>query len=194
CIDVYYRKERLKPEFAERTIINAVGIRYEDATLDGVDENIRLKLLNLEYGQDVFMTGRIGAGKTWTMSGLFRYYTYEGYECRRINFDDFCVQVRSTMSAASKQTEYELIEPLKQIDKLFIDDLGLKSKTESDFTYTTLFSVLNKRQERMLPTFITSNKTIEQLGQVFDARITSRLSTALTIAMTGKDRRIHREQ
>jgi DNA replication protein DnaC len=42
----------------------------------------------------------------------------------------------------------------------------------------------------MLPTFISSNKNIEQLGQSFDARVASRLRTAVVIEMTGQDRRL----
>lgn len=189
CIDVYYRKENLKSETAEKIIHDAVGARYIDATVETIEPDISDKLLSLETGQDVFMFGPVGVGKTWNMAALCRHYIYQGFLCRRINFDDFCVQVRSTMGAASKQTEYELIEPLKQVDKLFIDDLGLRSGQETNFVYVTLFSILNKRQERMLPTFITTNKNIEQLSRSFDARIASRLSAALVIEMTGTDRR-----
>jgi DNA replication protein DnaC len=179
----------LKPEKAEKIITEAVGARYADATLESIDSGIANKLLTLESGQDVFMFGPVGVGKTFAMAALFRHYIYEGFNCVRINFDDFCVQVRSTIGAASKQTEYELIEPLKQIDKLFVDDLGLRSKQESDFVYITLFAILNKRQERMLSTFVSTNKSIEQLGQNFDSRIASRLKTALIISMAGRDRR-----
>jgi DNA replication protein DnaC len=98
------------------------------------------------------------------------------------------------MSPASKKTEWDLIEPLKDVDKLFIDDLGLRSKQETDFAYVTFFSILNKRQERRLPTFVTSNKSIEQLGLSFDARVASRLQTALIIEMTGQDRRVGRKK
>jgi len=189
CIDVYRRRENLKPEKAEKIITEAVGARYADATLESIDSGIANKLLTLESGQDVFMFGPVGVGKTFAMAALFRHYIYEGFNCVRINFDDFCVQVRSTIGAASKQTEYELIEPLKQIDKLFVDDLGLRSKQESDFVYITLFAILNKRQERMLSTFVSTNKSIEQLGQNFDSRIASRLKTALIISMAGRDRR-----
>jgi predicted ATPase len=189
CIDVFYRKESLTLERAEKTITELVGTRYVDATLEGIDSGISEKLLALEYGRDVFMFGPVGVGKTYAMAALLRHYVYEGFDCQRINFDDFCVEVRSTMGLASKQTEYELIKPLKQVDKLFIDDLGLRSSQETNFVYVTLFSILNKRQERMLPTFITTNKSIEQLGQSFDSRIASRLRTALIIEMTGADRR-----
>ena len=189
CIDVWERRQALTDEKAERLILGLVGSLYLDARLDDLEEQVREKLLSLEPGRDVFMFGPVGTGKTYAMAALTRHYVYEGFECERINFDDYCVQVRSTMSPASKKTEWDLIEPLKDVDKLFIDDLGLRGKQETDFSYVTLYSVLNKRQERRLPTFISSNKGIEQLGQSFDARVASRLRTALIVEMKGRDRR-----
>jgi DNA replication protein DnaC len=183
----------LKPERAEALILKQVGLLYLDAKLDDLDdlgEHVREKLLGLEWGRDVFMHGPVGTGKTHAMAVLIRRYVYEGYECKRINFDDFCVEVRSTMSPAAEKTEWQLIEPLKEVDKLFVDDLGLRSKQETDFAYVTLYSILNKRQERRLPTFITSNKGIQQLGLSFDARVASRLRTALVLELAGKDRRV----
>ncbi len=189
CIDVHYRRESLTPERAERTIVRLVEPLYFDATLDDLDKDVREKLLDLQTGQDVFMFGLVGTGKTYAMAALIKHYVCQGYECKRINFDDFCVKVRSTMSPASKQTEWDMIEPLKQVDKLFIDDLGLRSQQETQFTYQTFYSILNKRQERMLPTFISSNKDITQIGRTFDARIASRLQTAVIIETKGQDRR-----
>lgn len=190
CIDVHHRKEALTPEGAECRILALVEPLYADATLETLDAGIRDKLLNLAYGQDVFMYGPVGTGKTHAMAALLRHYVYEGYNCQRINFDDFCVEIRSTMSPAATQTEWDLIEPLKAIDRLFIDDLGLRSKQETDFSYVTLYSILNKRQERLLPTFISSNKDIDKLGQQFDARVASRLRTAEIIELKGEDRRL----
>ena len=139
--------------------------------------------------QDLFVTGPVGTGKTHLMAALAKEFIYEGFRCTRINFDDFCVKVRSTMSPASRLTEWDLIEPMKNVDKLFIDDLGLRSKQETDFAYVTLYSILNKRQEKRLPTYISSNKTIDTLAQAFDQRIGSRLKTAMVIELGGEDRR-----
>lgn len=189
CIDVGERKRDRTPEQAEGLIIGLVEPLYFNATLNDLDNETKEKLLKLRNGRDVFMFGAVGTGKTYTMAALIRHYVYQGYNCKRINFDDFCVKVRSTMSPASKQTEWDMIEPLKNVDKLFIDDLGIRSKQETDFAYVTLYSLLNKRQERRLPTFISSNKNIETLGRSFDARVASRLQTALIIKMAGKDRR-----
>jgi len=190
CVDVYHRKKGLKPEKAERLIQDTVEPLYSVAKLDDLAADLKDKLLALKYGQDVFMYGQIGTGKTYAMAALIRHYIYEGFECRRLNFDDFCVSVRATFSPTSKRTEEEIVEPLKWIvDKLFIDDLGLRSIEESNFVYGTFYSILNKRQERLLPTFITSNKSIDQLSRTFDARIASRLKPALIIELIGKDRR-----
>jgi len=189
CITVYRRKELLHPTLAEVTISRVVEPLYVWASLDDLDVSVREKLTTLSPGRDVFMFGTVGAGKTHAMAALIRHYVYEGFECRRINFDDFCVEVRSTMTPAATQAEWDLIKPMKEVDKLFIDDLGIRAKQETDFAYVTLYSILNKRQERRLPTFISSNKNIQQLGQQFDARIASRLSTAEVIELRGKDRR-----
>jgi DNA replication protein DnaC len=125
---------------------------------------------------------------------------YEGFECLRISFDDFCVLLRSAMSVAAsppgraRLTEWDIIEPLKCVNKLFIDDLGLRGKPESGFAYTTLYSILNKRQERLLATFISSNKDIERLELAFNSRIASRLRAAIIIEMKGQDRRRQRTE
>jgi len=157
--------------------------------MEDLTEELRDKLESLEEGRDVFFYGPVDTGKTYTMAALIRKYIYEGYECARINFDDFCLKVRSAMSPASKMTEWDMIEPMKNVDKLFIDDLGLRSKQETDFAYVTFYSLLNKRQERLLPTFISSNKGIDRLIEAFDSRIASRLDMALIIEMKSEGHR-----
>lgn len=190
CIDAYNRKQSLSDYKIEKMIFELVEPLYYDATIETLDEDLREKLSELQPGQDLFLFGPVGTGKTHAMAALIRQYVYEGYLCERIHFNSFCVRVRSTFAPAAKQTAYELIENLKSIDRLFVDDLGLRSDPESQFVYDTFHDILNKRQERVLPTFISSNKNVEQLGQTFDARIASRLHTALVVEMKGKDRRI----
>lgn len=189
CIEIYERKEMLTNENIEQRIMNLVGQLYFDAKVEDLAKEVRDKVTARKYGQDVFMHGLVGVGKTYAMAAIIRKYVYEGYLCRRINFDSFCVKVRSTFAPAAKTTAWQMTEELKNVDQLYIDDLGLRSKPESQFAYDTFYDILNKRQERMLPTFISSNKTIDQLGKSFDQRIASRLQTALVIEIIGNDRR-----
>jgi len=189
CIDRYHRKQRMTAERADALALQLVEPLYANATLDDIEPGMRKKLLGREAEQDLFLFGLQGRGKTHIMAALIRHYIGQGYGCMRICFDDFCCQVRTTMSPASKMTEWDMIKPLKEVDMLFIDDLGLRSKPETDFAYGTLYSILNKRQERLLPTFVSSNKNLARLGVAFDERIVSRLRTALAIELVGVDRR-----
>lgn len=189
CIKIYERSRTITYEQTEKNICEVVGPLYIGAVIEDLKTDLRTKLVSRKYSQDVFFHGPIGTGKTYAMAALARSYIEQGLECKRINFDDFCLKVRSSMSPASELTEWDMIKPMKDVDILFIDDLGLRSKQETDFAYVTLYSILNKRQELMLPTVISSNKDINRLSQSFDARIASRLSTALIIEMKGEDRR-----
>ena len=189
CIDVYHRKRARSSEHLDKIAFYIVEARFAQATLKDIDPDILKLILNRPIYQDVFLWGLAGRGKTYLMAALIRYYIGEGYECERICFDDFLCEVRATMSPASKRTEREMTEPLTEIDMLFVDDLALRSKMESDFAYVTFYTILNKRQERLLPTFISSNKNLDRLRESFDERIVSRLGSALIIELTGKDRR-----
>jgi len=188
CIEVYRRAQGLSGQKIVRILTDLVGEKYLGATIEQVDEPYRA-LLSDAGTEDVFLWGNIGVGKTFAMAAILRKYVCAGYSCERINFDTFCSKVRSTMNNNSKLTEYALIKQMSDVDKLFIDDVGLRSKQETDFAYVTFYSILNKRQERSLQTLITTNKSIEQLSASFDSRIASRLSSAVNINMTGKDRR-----
>ena len=172
----------------EKKIYKVVEPLYAKARIEHLDDSFAKALYRPEY-QDVFFHGIAGAGKTYAMAAFIRHYMAKGYECIRINFDDFCCKVRSSMSPASKITEWDMIKPLKDCDILFIDDLGLRSKRETDFAYVTLYSLINKRQEQLLPTFLSSNKDLDRLRESFDERIVSRLQTALVIKLEGPDRR-----
>ncbi|MCH3943903.1 MAG: ATP-binding protein [Atopobiaceae bacterium] len=79
---------------------------------------------------------------------------------------------------------------------LVLDDLGKESNTR--WALTMLFTLVNARYERMLPTVITSQYTMEGLRQRLSQKgeretaeaIVSRLSeTCMDVALVGGDRR-----
>jgi len=187
CIAVYERKNKLNPSRICKEFLENVGEAYIDADSESISDLVFGSML--AASGDVFLHGAVGVGKTWAMAALLKHFLCEGYSCKRVNFDDFCCRVRATMNNSSQTTEYDLVKSLIEYDKLFIDDIGLRSKTETDFAYVTFYSIIDKRQERRLPTYISTNKTIEQLKQSFDSRIASRLGMGTVIEMTGKDRR-----
>ncbi len=168
-------------------MLELVGADFIDASMGDIDPLYWRSIF--EAPGDIYLYGGLGVGKTYAMAALLKEKLFSGHTCDSVNFDLFCSKVRSTWAKGSKITESELIAQMSNVDSLFIDDLGLRTKQESDFAYVTLFSILNNRQADRLPTYFTSNKDIQTLSQTFDGRIASRLGTATIIQMTGHDRR-----
>ena len=70
---------------------------------------------------------------------------------------------------------------------LVLDDLGVRKPSEGMFHL--LFDVLEIRKAR--PTVITSNKTLDELCEIYtDGRIYSRLAAGTVMTIGGEDRRI----
>lgn len=184
CQDRYHRY-LTSNQTKEKIILSQVSERYIGANLEHLSREAKVVVIDT----DIFLYGGVGTGKTYAMAAMIREGVYQGLDCKKISLDEFCVQIRSCYAPMSKQTEWDYIKPLIDCDILFIDDLGLRTKDESDFAYVTLYTLLNKRQEMMLPTVISSNKNLEQIEKSFDSRIASRLKLAKVIKFEGKDRR-----
>jgi len=110
----------------------------------------------------------------------------------RVRYDDLLKEIRACYHTGAKQADVEVIQKYRIVDLLIIEDVGVTTSLdgqETDFSLTTLYLFVDWRLEKMKPTFITSNKTLKNLAESFDARIGSRLSTYQLIELTGKDRR-----
>ena len=57
--------------------------------------------------------------------------------------------------------EYEVLDVYKSADLLIIDDLGKEQC--SDWSMSTLYSILNDRYEDMKPTIVTTNYNTDDL-------------------------------
>ena len=103
------------------------------------------------------------------------------------------LKIRDTFKSNAKQTEWEVIKEYLDADKVFIEDIGTtksEGNIESDFSVRTLLVLLDHRLEHCLPVFLTTNRTVEEIGKTFDERIASRLvQMCEIIKLTGEDRR-----
>ena len=126
------------------------------------------------------------------MAALIRRFILAGKHCKRILYEVFCLHIRDTYKPNSAKSEWDVIQPLIDCDCLFVEDLGTSTKIggqESDFSLRTFLVVLDKRMEACKPTFITSNKSVENLEKSFDLRVASRLSSFLVLECSGQDKR-----
>jgi len=145
-----------------------------------------------EIEAGILLWGLPGSGKTYAMSALAKKYIAEGFIAKRVHYEMLCIRLRSTFNNKTDSTELSIIEPLLTCDKLFIEDLGVTKSVgvkETDFSLRTFLVLLDIRMEHLRPTFITTNKSIENLGISFDERIKDRLRTFEIFQMKDKSRR-----
>jgi DNA replication protein DnaC len=64
-------------------------------------------------------------------------------------------EIRNSYNPATAVTEYELLEPIIDLELLLLDDLGAWKMT--DWMNDTLFYILNRRYLARRPTIITTN-------------------------------------
>ena len=166
----------------------AVPERYTEAE---VDEAMKERLC-AETDTGIYLWGAPGNGKTHSMAWLARHFISEGYRVKRVHYEMLCLQLRDTFKKSSDKTEWSIIQPLLDCDKLFIEDVGTTKsigKEETDFSRRTFFLLIDVRMERCRPTFITSNKTLENLTLSFDERVGDRLRTFHIFDLGNKSKR-----
>ena len=106
-----------------------------------------------------------------------------------------CLEIRDTYKQGSSKTEMDIIRPLINCHCLIIEDVGSTTainKTESDFSNRTFLVLIDSRLEAAKPTFISTNKSRENLMSSFDERIASRLSLFKWVGAGGLDKRQQR--
>jgi DNA replication protein DnaC len=182
------RLGELPPEEQKKALALVVPERYVDADISHLPKPIQ-DVFNGDIDNGVLLWGTPGSGKTYALSSLAKKYFFDGYSVRRVHYELLCLQLRDTFNPKAINTEWQVIEPLLNCDKLFIEDVGTSKRLgvqESDHSVRTLQVLLDMRLERMRPTFITSNKSIENLSESFDERIGDRLKLFHVFAMTRK--------
>jgi DNA replication protein DnaC len=181
--------ERLPDEAKEQEYLSVVPERFIKAEMSHLKEKLASILTKSE---NVLLWGPPGVGKSYALSATAKLLISSGFVCRRVNYELLCLWLRDTFKPSSKKSEWDIIEPLVNCDALFLEDVGttksIDSK-ESDFSLRTLLVIIDVRLERCRPTYISSNKSVENLTTSFDARIGDRLSLYEIIKMEGKSKR-----
>ncbi len=121
------------------------------------------------------------------------------------DYHELMREIRNSYNPATALTEYELLEPIIELEVLLLDDLGAWKMT--DWMNDTLFYILNRRYLARRPTLITTNypdrdvsprdlekadATVrrEYLVDRIGYRLRSRLLEACTVVrLDGPDRR-----
>ena len=90
------------------------------------------------------------------------------------DYHELMREIRNSYNPATAITEYELLEPVIELEVLLLDDLGAWKMT--DWMNDTLFYILNRRYLARRPTLITTNYPDRELSarELMDAEATVR--------------------
>jgi DNA replication protein DnaC/primosomal protein DnaI len=164
---------------------------FIEAHLRDLSDKLRGIMLNLPTTKGLYLWGGAGVGKSHSMAALMRKFILARLNVKRVQWDRLCLEVRATFGGNG--SEIAVLKKYTDCDKLLIEDIGATTSVnsqESDFALRTLLLILDDRIENCKPTFITSNKSPEQIGKSFDNRIESRIYASCVIqAVSGEDKR-----
>lgn len=156
--------------------------------------------------QGMCITGPVGVGKTMALCLLARDWLIQRAETtaghmwgdfsrfywRFIVFPEFIMRVQDAFNnKKGEETAWEMLEEIAKVPALIIDDLGAEKPTE--YVRQATYFIINHREMNQLPTFITTNFSMDHLDENLDPRISSRIAGMCeVIRMEGADRRLQK--
>lgn len=111
-------------------------------------------------GDGLYIEGTNGTGKTHLAAAIALQLIHEGIPVICKTSSDLLMDIRRTFDGGSVN-EAQVLDIYKRVDLLIIDDLGKEQC--SDWSMSTLYSILNDRYEDMKPTIVTTNYNTDGL-------------------------------
>ena len=114
-----------------------------------------------QQAQGLYITGPYGVGKTYLLGALANYLvTQLQVSVSLIHYPTLAVEMREAISKGTTQT---LLNELKQVDVLMLDDIGAENDPSGWVRDDVLAILLEYRMKENLPTFFTSNFNLNEL-------------------------------
>lgn len=136
------------------------------------------------------MLGSYGTGKTHLAAAVGNRRLELGQPAFFVVAPDLLDHLRSTFSPNSETSFDAFFESVKDAPLLILDDLG--TQTTTAWANEKLFQILNHRSMHRLPTVITTNVPLDEMGD----RLASRMADAelsILVRMAGPDLRAGRD-
>ena len=151
---------------------NIAEARFSDTALTSERQDVigeLLKFINsykpnsTEYQKGLYLAGPFGVGKTYMMGALANELSENGVETTLVNVPTYSAEIKQAI--ATNTVEAKLVS-IKNTPILVLDDIGAEMNS-AWFRDEVLMVILQHRMLQELPTFFTSNFTIDQLEAHF---------------------------
>ena len=151
---------------------NIAEARFSETALTKEREDVIRELLNFiesyktdstTYHKGLYLAGPFGVGKTYMMGALANELSENGIETTLVNVPTYSAEIKQAI--ATNTVEAKLVS-IKNTPILVLDDIGAEMNS-AWFRDEVLMVILQHRMLQELPTFFTSNFTIDQLEAHF---------------------------
>lgn len=182
-----------------------VGKRHLPCSFENYQDGDKIKAACKEFLRspfDLVLSGGAGSGKTHLAVAILRELVrlckiLDGPKAwcgddRKgcfVSVPELLAKIRATYSDPNGDEE-GLIDKYASVKYLVLDDLGAEKSTE--WSISTLYLIIDRRYREMLPTIVTTNLTVDEIGQGLSRRIASRLSSGKVISIKAPDYRKRR--
>ena len=180
-----YEKERIKRDaYKDNIDLFEMPLDIQNATFKDLYKGSRSRIPILNYCKEfmtnylkgervkgIYLTGSFGSGKTYLIAALFNELAKKNVKSVSVYFPDFLTSLKSSFN-----TNFgERINYIKKVPLLLLDDIGAENC--SNWSRDDILGpILQYRMDNHLPTFFTSNLTLEEL------------ESALSITSSGVDK------
>ena len=142
---------------------------------------------------NLFITGKTGCGKTHLAVCLMKKFVVDNGKAGTIlPIPYFMDKLRESFDDKYGDTDSGMIEKIIDYDAILLDDVGVGRN--NDYVIENLYKIIDRcwlNEKRGL--ILTSNKTLEELSDQTDDRITSRIAgMCKVIKISGKDFRVEK--
>jgi DNA replication protein DnaC len=187
---------------------SGVPVAFKDASMRDLDAGADKAFV---VGKSYFLHGGVGVGKSHTAVALIRQYLEslvpEYDEQRRVFYvkdteahqpifievPELLLRIRDTYSKENSETEKDIVDHFTKTPFLVLDDLG--SEKASEFSTLMIYLIINRRCTSGKTTVITSNLTLEEIGEHLSSRVSSRIrGMCQEYSLSGNDKRYHERQ
>lgn len=131
----------------------------------------------------LFFYGKTGLGKTFLSSCIAQEVIHKGHSVLFGSISEF---LRAVENEHFNRAEGDTMSALMNCELLILDDLGSEFRTP--FNESAVYSIINGRLNMDMPTIVSTNLSLQELDQIYNERIVSRLTGCYSpILFIGRD-------
>ena len=142
--------------------------------------------------ENLLLIGKTGTGKTHVSTAIARELIHKGYDVIYDSTQNIISDFEADRFRNNYGREENKADKYLDCTLLILDDLG--TEFTNAFTVSTLYNLLNARQNKGLATIISTNLSPDELSAKYEDRIYSRIigNGTKVLPFDGKDRRVSR--